>query len=331
MSARGVGEIDITARMSPVPHLERGERDQRLVQKPGPVSFCLRDRPGPQKGLCRWLVALSPSSRSPSLVPLPALCLRLAGVELPPTYAAIVYGAAVVGAAVILAWAAETAQLDISGSLAIALLALIAVLPEYAVDLYFAYTAGHKPEFTQYAAANMTGSNRLLLGLGWPLVGLVAGLGLRKAAARPEEGHRPPVTRLRPCPPGGGINTSPQAPYRAVLSCGRAVCTRSSSRSPGASRWSPPRSFLRCTRPTSGAWPRRSAPNRNLWASVRASGRCPAGERRRSGRHVRAAAAFVLAAAEPFANAWSRPGLTWASTSSCSSSGWPLWCRSLRN
>jgi cation:H+ antiporter len=113
-------------------------------------------------------------------VPLPALFVRILGVQLPPTYTALIYGAAVVGAAVILAWAAETAQLDISGSLAIAILALIAVLPEYAVDAYFAYAAGSKPEYAHYAAANMTGSNRLLLGLGWPLVALVAGLGLRK-------------------------------------------------------------------------------------------------------------------------------------------------------
>ena len=54
-----------------------------------------------------------------------------------------------------------------------ALLALIAVLPEYAVDLYFAWTAGSQPEYTQYAAANMTGSNRLLIGFGWPLVAFV--------------------------------------------------------------------------------------------------------------------------------------------------------------
>ncbi len=107
--------------------------------------------------------------------------LRLLGIELAPELSVVVFGAAVVGAAVILAWAAETAQLDISGSLAIAALALIAILPEYAVDLYFAYSAGSRPEYAHYAAANMTGSNRLLLGFGWPLVALVAGLALRKA------------------------------------------------------------------------------------------------------------------------------------------------------
>lgn len=113
-------------------------------------------------------------------VPIPALCLRLMGVHLPPVAAALTFGSAVVGAAVLLAWAAETAQMDISGSLAIALLALIAVLPEYAVDLILAYRAGEEPVFAHYAAANMTGSNRLLIGLGWPLVALAAGLGLRR-------------------------------------------------------------------------------------------------------------------------------------------------------
>jgi cation:H+ antiporter len=149
------------------------------------------------------------------VIPLPALCLRLAGIELPPGYASIVYGAAVVGAAVILAWAAETAQLDISGSLAIALLALIAVLPEYAVDLYFAYTAGHKPEFAQYAAANMTGSNRLLVGLGWPLIALAAGLGLRRLRRR----QKAAGSREAACSPRGarshGAAGSPE-PARAA-------------------------------------------------------------------------------------------------------------------
>jgi cation:H+ antiporter len=104
---------------------------------------------------------------------LPALALRAAGVHPNPVVALLVYGAAVVAASFVLAWAAEAAQIDVSGGLAIAVLALIAVLPEYAVDLYYAYTAGHSEQYTQYAAANMTGSNRLLMGMGWPLVVLV--------------------------------------------------------------------------------------------------------------------------------------------------------------
>jgi cation:H+ antiporter len=105
---------------------------------------------------------------------LPALVLRLSGSHPNPVVALVIYGAAVVAASFLLAWAAEAAQVDISGGLAIAVLALIAVLPEYVVDLYYAYTAGHDPIYVQYAAANMTGSNRLLLGLGWPLVTVLA-------------------------------------------------------------------------------------------------------------------------------------------------------------
>jgi cation:H+ antiporter len=105
---------------------------------------------------------------------MPALVLRFVGLHPNPVLALCVYGAAVVSASFLLAWAAEAAQIDVSGGLAIAVLALIAVLPEYAVDLYYAYTAGHAPVYTQYAAANMTGSNRLLMGLGWPVVVLVA-------------------------------------------------------------------------------------------------------------------------------------------------------------
>jgi cation:H+ antiporter len=127
-------------------------------------------------------------------VALPAALVRITGVGLRPELTVLVFGAAVVASAFLLAWAAEAAQVDISGSLAIAILALIAVLPEYAVDLYFSYTAGHKPEFTQYAAANMTGSNRLLIGIGWPLVAGVALLAVRRHRSTgkdPVVGRRP--------------------------------------------------------------------------------------------------------------------------------------------
>ncbi|MGO1560888.1 hypothetical protein CZ771_02980 [Actinomycetales bacterium JB111] len=114
------------------------------------------------------------------LIAAPAVALRLTGVRFLPVVDLIIFGAAVVAAAFLLAWAAEAAHKDISGALAIALLALIAVLPEYAVDLYYAYTAGSDPAYTHFAAANMTGSNRLLLGFGWPLVVIVAYLVARR-------------------------------------------------------------------------------------------------------------------------------------------------------
>ncbi len=123
-----------------------------------------------------------------SAVICPALVQRVVGIELDPVVGLIAYGGAVVGASFVLAWAAEAAQVDVSGSLAVAVLAVIAVLPEYAVDLYYAYTAGHLPEYTQYAAANMTGSNRLLMGLGWPVVVLISVVVARRKSGRTLDG-----------------------------------------------------------------------------------------------------------------------------------------------
>ncbi|SKL35892.1 Sodium/calcium exchanger family protein [Mycobacteroides abscessus subsp. bolletii] len=115
----------------------------------------------------------------------PALITRIGGLHPNPVVALVINGAAVVAASFVLAWAAEAAQIDVSGGLAIAVLALIAVLPEYAVDLYYAYISGQVPEYSQYAAANMTGSNRLLMGLGWPVVVLIALAVARKTSGRP--------------------------------------------------------------------------------------------------------------------------------------------------
>ncbi|MGO8767401.1 sodium:proton exchanger [Mycobacterium sp.] len=113
----------------------------------------------------------------------PALVVRIAGLNPDPVAALLIFGAAVVAASFLLAWAAEAAQIDVSGGAAIAVLALVAVLPEYAVDLYYAYVSGHNADYTQYAAANMTGSNRLLMGLGWPVVVLVGIVAARKSGA----------------------------------------------------------------------------------------------------------------------------------------------------
>ena len=95
-----------------------------------------------------------------------AITLRIQHVHIPPLEALFLFGGAVLSAAFILAWAAEALQVDIAKGLAMAVLAFIAVLPEYAVDLYFASMAAKNPVYAQYAAANMTGSNRLLIGVG---------------------------------------------------------------------------------------------------------------------------------------------------------------------
>jgi cation:H+ antiporter len=107
---------------------------------------------------------------SASLLALQWLILHFSDVHLAPHWEALFSGISIFGAAFLLSWAAELAQLDIPQALALAFLALIAVLPEYAVDVYFAWQAGKDPSYISYATANMTGANRLLIGLGWATV-----------------------------------------------------------------------------------------------------------------------------------------------------------------
>ncbi|MEM4473186.1 MAG: sodium:calcium antiporter [Archaeoglobaceae archaeon] len=108
-----------------------------------------------------------------------------------PHIQALISGIAVVSAAFLLSWAAETAEKDLPRSLSLAVVALLAVLPEYAVDLYFTWMAGKVGgEYIHYAAANMTGANRLLLGIGWSFIAIFAALKFRKRELVLDEGIR---------------------------------------------------------------------------------------------------------------------------------------------
>jgi cation:H+ antiporter len=128
---------------------------------------------GPRTG-SGWLwIALA------AAIGLPSPILRLADIHLEPALASLIFGAGIVGGAFLLAWACEAAQVDISAGLAIAILAIIAILPEYAVEAVLAWNAGavfaenpNAPE-VHYVAANVTGANRLLIAFGWSLVVLV--------------------------------------------------------------------------------------------------------------------------------------------------------------
>lgn len=118
-------------------------------------------------------------------ITLPGVLLRLTGTHLEPLTASAAYGLAVVGAAFLLSWAAEVAQHDIPRALALTILALIAVLPEYAVDMYLAWRAAENPtEYGPLALVNMTGANRLLIGIGWPTVVFLFWLRSRRAGQR---------------------------------------------------------------------------------------------------------------------------------------------------
>jgi cation:H+ antiporter len=100
---------------------------------------------------------------------------RLAGFSLWPPVAALVYGVTIVCSGFLLSWGAESEK-HFSRGLIIAGVALVTVLPEYSVDIYLAFQAGANPNsnYIEYAAANMTGANRMLIGLMWPLLVLIS-------------------------------------------------------------------------------------------------------------------------------------------------------------
>jgi len=107
---------------------------------------------------------------------LPGVLARVGGVHLPPILAMLAFGGAVAAAAFMLAAAAEVAEIDVPAGIAVAGVAFVAVLPEYAIELYFAYS-GH----VEYVAASLTGSTRLLLSFA---VGMPAVASLVLAARR---------------------------------------------------------------------------------------------------------------------------------------------------
>jgi len=103
---------------------------------------------------------------------LPGVVVSLTHVELAAPAMALFAGVSILSAAFLLVWACDAAQTDVSQALALAVVALIAVLPEYAVDMYFTWQAGKFPnsDYAEYAIANMTGANRLIIGVAWAAV-----------------------------------------------------------------------------------------------------------------------------------------------------------------
>ena len=124
-----------------------------------------------------------------ALSTVPGLTLRLGLYHVSPAAEAIIYGVAIVGAAFMLSWAAEVFQLDVSQGLALAMLALVAILPEYIVDATFAWRAAQDPTQASLAVANMTGANRILIGIAWPLVVLLYYIRTRRTAVELQPSH----------------------------------------------------------------------------------------------------------------------------------------------
>jgi cation:H+ antiporter len=76
---------------------------------------------------------------------------------------------AILLSAVMIAWAAEASQYFVAQGFALAILAWLQTLPEFAVEAVLAW---HKEE--HLLLANLTGALRLLLGAAWPLIYLTA-------------------------------------------------------------------------------------------------------------------------------------------------------------
>ena len=106
----------------------------------------------------------------------PGLLMTLLGFHphTAPILGLAVYGTGIVAAAFLLTWAAEVAEAELGSGLAVVFLALVTVLPEYAVDMNLAWSAATEPARRAEALANMTGANRLLIGIGWPIVALLS-------------------------------------------------------------------------------------------------------------------------------------------------------------
>lgn len=116
------------------------------------------------------------------LAPLGWLVPRFAGLGegLDPGVTSLLSGLAIVGAAFLLSWGTELAEEFVPPAFALIVLALIAVLPEYAVDMHFAWEAGRIDHYRDFAVANMTGANRVLIGVGWSSLVFVQFLRTRK-------------------------------------------------------------------------------------------------------------------------------------------------------
>lgn len=89
-------------------------------------------------------------------------------------------GPAVLVASILIAWGAEAAQFFVAQGIALAVLAWLQTLPEFAVEAVIAW---HRdaPDLL----ANLTGALRLLTGMGWPLIYLAAARSHRREKNAP--------------------------------------------------------------------------------------------------------------------------------------------------
>src|SRR6184192_321673 len=87
---------------------------------------------------------------------------------------------AILASAVMIAWAAESAQYFIAQGFALAILAWLQTLPEFAVEAVLAWK-----QQVPLLLANLTGALRLLTGFGWPVIYFTAAFFHRRRGSGP--------------------------------------------------------------------------------------------------------------------------------------------------
>src|SRR5216684_535390 len=107
----------------------------------------------------------------------PLLFLAAAAPTIPETSPQTVLWAApgILLAALLIAWAAESAQFFIAQGFALAILAWMQTLPEFAVEAVLAWK-----QQVPFLLANLTGALRMLTGIGWPMIYFAAAFFHRK-------------------------------------------------------------------------------------------------------------------------------------------------------
>jgi cation:H+ antiporter len=95
-------------------------------------------------------------------------------------YTAVWATPAILIAAMLIAWAAESAQFFIAQGFALAILAWLQTLPEFAVEAVLAWK-----QQVPLLLANLTGALRLLTGLGWPMIYFTAAFFHRRKYGKP--------------------------------------------------------------------------------------------------------------------------------------------------
>src|SRR5256884_3852088 len=124
---------------------------------------------------------MSDSNRPRQIVAPVCALLLLAAVPIEPLAPSAVAWTApsILLSAMLIAWAAESAQFFVAQGFALAILAWLQTLPEFAVEAVLAW----KQEVT-LLLANLTGALRLLTGLGWPMIYAVAAYFYRRKTGR---------------------------------------------------------------------------------------------------------------------------------------------------